>query len=148
MQIGPYVEALQHDLANVAAVSDPEAAETIRRVAAALESSVRLRFLHAVTEAANELTSQLPNGHVEVRLQGGDPALVFVEETAAVAPPEEGFALTARITLRLPETLKASVEAAAAREGVSVNSWLIHAIGRHLEMRPRRSGRLTGFARS
>ena len=147
MQIGPYVEALQHDLANVAAVSDPEAAEIIRRVAAALESSVRLRFLHAVTEAANELTSQLPNGHVEVRLQDGDPVLVFVEETAAVTPAPED-ALSARITLRLPETLKASVEAAAAREGVSVNSWLIHAIGRHLETRPRRSGRLTGFARS
>ena len=147
MQIGPYVEALQHDLAAVAAVSDPEAAETIRRVAAALESSLRLRLLHAVTEAANELTSQLPNGHVEVRLQDGDPAFVFVEEAApAAAAPED--ALSARITLRLPDALKASVEAAAAREGVSVNSWLIHAISRHLESRPRRSGRLTGFARS
>ena len=147
MQIGPYVDALQHDLAAVAAVSDPEAAETIRRVAAALESSVRLRFLHAVTEAANELTSQLPNGHVEVRLQDGDPVVVFVEEAAAATPAPED-ALSARITLRLPEALKASVEAAAAREGVSVNSWLIHAISRHLESRPRRSGRLTGFARS
>jgi hypothetical protein len=100
-----------------------------------------------VTEVANELTSQLPNGHVEVRLQDGDPALVFVEETAAVAPAPED-ALSARVTLRLPETLKASVEAAAAREGVSVNWWLIHPISLHLETGPRRRGRLTGFARS
>ena len=147
MQIAPYVDALQHDLAAVAAVSDQESAETIRRVAAALESSVRLRFLHAVTEAANELTSPLPNGHVEVRLADGDPTLLFVEEAPVVAPAPED-ALSARITLRLPETLKASAEAAAARAGVSVNCWLIHAISRHLESRPRRSGRLTGFARS
>ena len=147
MQIAPYVDALQHDLAAVAAVSDAEAAETIRRVAAALESSVRLRFLHAVTEVANELTSQLPSGHVEVRLQDGDPVVVYVEEAAAATPAPED-ALSARITLRLPDALKASVEAAAAREGVSVNSWLIHAISRHLESRPRRSGRHTGFARS
>ncbi len=147
MQIAPYVDALQHDLAAVAAVGDPQAGETVRRISAALESAVRLRFLDAVTDAANELTSQLPAGHIEVRLAGGDPTLVYVEEVPTPTPTPED-ALSARITLRLPETLKAGVEAAAAREGVSVNSWLIHAISRHLESRPRRSGRLTGFARS
>ena len=40
---------------------------------------------------------------------------------------------TARITLRLPEQLKARVEDAAAREGFSVNTWLVRAVSRGLE---------------
>ena len=40
---------------------------------------------------------------------------------------------TSRITLRLPEQLKARVEDAAGREGLSVNSWLIRALTRAVE---------------
>ena len=55
----------------------------------------------------------------------------------------------ARITLRLPESLKAAVEAAASREGLSVNTWLLQVLARSVETRARRGGhRLTGFARS
>ena len=58
--------------------------------------------------------------------------------------------LPARITLRLPEPLKASIEAAAAREGVSVNTWLVRALGRAVTGQARRQtgNRLTGFAES
>ncbi|MGH3243178.1 MAG: toxin-antitoxin system HicB family antitoxin, partial [Spirillospora sp.] len=35
---------------------------------------------------------------------------------------------TARITLRLPEHLKPRVEDAAARQGISVNAWLVRAV--------------------
>ncbi len=41
-------------------------------------------------------------------------------------PPDSGD--LARITLRLPEPLKAQVEQAAAAEGTSVNAWLVRAI--------------------
>ena len=41
-------------------------------------------------------------------------------------PPDSGD--LARITLRLPEPLKAQVERAAAAEGISVNAWLVRAI--------------------
>ncbi len=37
-------------------------------------------------------------------------------------------ATTARITLRLPDSLKARVEEAAARAGLSVNTWLVRAL--------------------
>ena len=57
--------------------------------------------------------------------------------------------MTARISLRLPEGLKASIDAAAAREGVSVNTWLVRALTRSLTGGTSRPGkRLTGFAKS
>lgn len=150
MQISIFVDALQNDLAAVAQVGDEEQSETVRRISGALEAAARLRLLEAVTEAAHELTSQLSGGHVEVRLAGSDPSLVYVEETPAPGPAvggEEAFA--ARITLRLPEGLKAGVEFAASREGISVNSWIVQAISRSIDPRPPRVGkRLTGFARS
>jgi HicB-like protein involved in pilus formation len=149
MQISVHVEALQRDLAAVAAVGNIEESETVQRIAAALEAALRLRLLEAITDAAHELTSQL-DGHVEVRLVGGDPSLVYVE-----GEPEHGWqpgedAFTARITLRLPGSLKASLEAVATREGISVNSWLVQAISRGLERRQstRAGRRLTGYARS
>ena len=112
MNVAAYVEALQQDLANVAGIGDEAVAEAARRIAAALESSLRLRLMDALGEAAAELTNQLPDGHVEVRVSAGEPELVYVPDPGA--PPPSGLEdLTARITLRLPETLKTIVDAAA-----------------------------------
>lgn len=147
MELSVHVEAVQNDLAAVGEAAGAEQADAVRPIAAALSSSLRLHLLDAVTEAANEVSSQLPAGRVEVRLEAGNPVLSYLEE--APAPPAFGLEdASARITLRLPEALKASVEAAAAREGVSVNSWLVQAIARAVEGRPARGNRLTGFARS
>jgi hypothetical protein len=150
MQMAPFVESVQQDLAALAAVGDPQLGETVHRISAALESSFRLRLLEAVTAAAHELTSQIPTGHVEVRLAGQDPSLVFVEDAPAPGPSvgaEDAF--SARITLRLPESLKASVEFAASRDGASVNAWIVQALARSIDPRPQRGPkRLTGFAKS
>ncbi|MDH4346249.1 MAG: type II toxin-antitoxin system HicB family antitoxin, partial [Thermoleophilia bacterium] len=65
--------------------------------------------------------------------------------------PAPGDDLSARITLRLPETLKTSLEAAAAKEGVSANAWIVRALSRALDTRSssgRIGNRLQGFARS
>ncbi|MBA2475240.1 MAG: toxin-antitoxin system HicB family antitoxin [Actinobacteria bacterium] len=148
MQLSSHLDALQSDLGALAAVGDAQAAEVAQRISAALESSLRLRMLEAVTEAAHELSSQLPSGRVEVRLAGGDPSLVYVEEAAAPGPAGGDEAYSARITLRLPEGLKATVEAVASRQGVSVNAWLVQVIGRSIDPRPPRGRRITGFARS
>src|SRR5213082_3997198 len=112
MNIAAYVEALQQDLANVAGIGDEAVAEAARKISAALEPSLRLRLMDALGEAAVELTSQLPNGHIEVRVAGGDPELVYVEERGGPVPTTDD-ALSARITLRLPETLKAIIDTAA-----------------------------------
>jgi hypothetical protein len=151
MKLSVHIEALQNDLAAVAGMADENTRETVGRVVVALESALRLRLLEAVTEAAAEISSQLASGQVEVRFAGGDPQLVVAEQAEEPAPAPGGDdALTARITLRLPEGLKASVEVAASREGMSVNSWLLQAISRSLDRRgPVRSGRrISGWARS
>jgi hypothetical protein len=150
MQMAPYVQALQEDLANAAALAGGEAAqEAGQRLAQALESSLQLRLLDLLSEVALSLNSQVP-GRVEVRLAGREPELVYVEEeeaAPAAAGPDD--ALTARITLRISDALKAQVELAAARESLSVNSWIVRALARGLETRSVRAGRrLTGFAES
>ena len=147
MQLSPHVDAVQADLAAVGEAAGPEQSDSVRRVAAALGSSLRLHLLEAVTQAAHELSSQLPAGRVEVRLEAGDPVLSFLDEAPA-SPAYTAEDTSARITLRLPEMLKSSVEAAAAREGVSVNSWLVQALARAVESRPSRGSRITGYARS
>jgi hypothetical protein len=147
MNVATYVEALQQDLANVAGIGDEAVAEAARRIAAALESSLRLRLLDAIGEAAAELTNQLPDGHVEVRVTAGEPELVYVPDPGAPAPATLED-LTARITLRLPETLKNIVDAAAQEAGVSANTWLLQQITRSADPKRRthKGGRrMTGY---
>src|SRR2546421_1381589 len=123
MELAPHVEALVRDLNSIAAVGDDATSQAAARLAGALKASAGLRLLDTLSEAALELSGQLPGGHVEVRLAGQDPTLVYVEdEPAATSAGDEE--LSVRITLRLPEGLKLAVEGAAARDGVSVNTWL------------------------
>src|SRR5437763_13714187 len=147
MNVAAYVEALQQDLANVAGIGDDAIAEAANRIAAALESALRLRLMDALGEAAAELTNQLPDGHVEVRVAAGEPELVYIPDPGA--PPPSGLEdLTARITLRLPETLKTLVDAAAQEAGVSANTWLLQQITRSAAPAKRRGPggrRMTGY---
>jgi HicB family len=149
MQLAPHVEALLGDVAEIAAVGDESTAEAARRISVALRSAAGLRFLDALNEATLELSAQLSHGHVEVRLAGQDPALVYVAEETDIESPASEEGLTARITLRLPEGLKAGIEASAAREGLSVNAWVVRALSRSTGSTSRRGpgSRLTGFAR-
>jgi predicted HicB family RNase H-like nuclease len=151
MQMAHHIQAIQEDLAGAAAVApDESTAEAGRRLTHALASSLHLRLLDVLTEVAAELSASLP-GRVDVRLAGREPELVYVEEEAAEPTPpasaEDG--LTARITLRLPEPLKAQIEIAASREGLSINAWIIRALTRRLERKTVRAGRrLSGYAES
>src|SRR5438552_14526491 len=112
MQIDGYVQALREDLARVAAVGDESTARAAELLAVALESSLGRRLLEALGEAALELSGQLDSGRVEVRFAGSDPELVYVpDEDAAPAEPADE-ANTARITLRLPESLKTRLDTA------------------------------------
>lgn len=153
METTTHVEALRADLLAIVG-ADEEAAVLADRMARALESSLQLRFLDALGEAAAELSEQLPAGHVEVRLAGRDVRLVVVTPpeapSPAAAPEEDGG--TARLTLRMPDAMKTRVEEAAEEEQLSVNAWLVRAIGTALERRlePARKtrNRITGYATS
>ena len=154
METAGYVHAIQADLAAAAGLGDEATAEAGRRLSLAVESSLHLRLLDLLTEVAADLSVQLSSGRVDVRLAGREPQLVVVEDEPADAPAaaaggDDGE--TARITLRLPESLKAQAEAAAAREGVSTNTWLVRAVARALEPRTTRirtGNRLQGYAQS
>ena len=151
MQLDGYVEALRGDLVRVAAVGDESTARAAELLAVALESSFGRRLQEALAEAALELSPQLEDGRVEVRVVGGDPELVYVNEAMPVQAEPTDEASTARITLRLPETLKSRLEAAAATSGQSVNTWLVQALSRAVEPRPTTGGhrrRLTGYGRT
>jgi hypothetical protein len=154
VQIDGHIQALREDLARVAAVGDETTQRAAELLSMALEAAVGRRLLEALGEAALELSNQLDSGRVEVRFAGADPEFVYVREEADEAEPAAADeALTARITLRLPDALKQRVEDAASREGVSVNTWIVQALGRlaagQSGQSRRSSGRrLTGYGRS
>jgi len=149
MELDAYVQAVREDLARVAAVGDEATLRAAEVLAVALESSLGRRLLEALGEAALELSAQLETGRVEVRFTAGSPELVLVhDEGPAAETVDEAFA--ARITLRLPESLKSRLEEAAGRDGVSLNTWLVQVLSRAAEPRsPGRTGRrLSGYGRS
>ena len=163
MELSDFVGKLRRELASITRFAGEDVARAAELLTEALDSSVRLILLDVLSAAAADITARLDDTVVEVRLADGEPAFVVTtappegeyDEPAAAAA--EGDPGTARLTLRLPESLKARVEAAAARDGVSVNTWLTRAAGRSLETPGRgrpatgRWGpgqRITGFARS
>lgn len=166
MQITTYVEELQRQLLTAASAGTPDTEETAGRLAAALDAAVRLAIMEALSDAAGEITRELAPGSVDVRLRGREvdfvvskPAAEGAASAPSVAPPhtpapaeDADDAATSRTTLRLPDTLKALAEAAAALEGVSLNSWLVKAVTAALEpgpavTRPSRGNGYTGWVR-
>ena len=149
MNLTIVLEGLQEDLQAAAELGDERAAQVARRLGEVLGSRLRLSLLDVLSQVAVEVSSKLPTGHVEVRLAGQEPELVFVDEQAE--SPSSSEELSARISLRLPESLKTAVEQAADREGISTNAWLVRALARAVEARPSGSAggrRLSGYARS
>jgi hypothetical protein len=134
MDLQPYVDAVRHELNVAAAAGGPEARDLADRLSAPLESAIRLAMLDALSAAAEEITRELAPRSVEVRLRGRDPEFIVsappdepAEDTPWVAAAVDDDGGTWRVTLRLPEGLRAAVEAAARRDGSSLNSWLVRA---------------------
>ena len=139
MDITPLVTALRRDLASAAEVGGEEVKAAAERLLLALDPALRLTLMEALSLAASDIGAQLPGAQVSVRLQGREPVFV-VEGAPAAATPQDhaehdfdddeidatGEA-TGRITLRIPESLKARAETLAARRGQSLNSWLVAA---------------------
>jgi hypothetical protein len=150
MQLEPHVDALRGEIQRLASLGDEQAAAAAARLSDALGPTLSLRLLGLLSEAALEVSSQLPAGHVELRLAGQEPSLVYVAdaEPAQTAAADDG--LTARITLRLPDSLKSSLETAASQEGVSLNTWIVKALARGLSIAAtsRIGSRLTGYGQS
>jgi hypothetical protein len=149
MQLDSHVQAIQQELDAAAARGDEASAEIARRMGEALAATLHLHLLDLLGEAALEIGGQLDAGRVEVRLAGREPELVVVaDEIPDADRVAVGEELSGRITLRLPESLKAGVEAAAAREGISTNAWLVRTLARSLDRGSSRRSRhrMQGYA--
>lgn len=162
MDLQPYVDAVRHELNVAAAAGGAEAQALADRLSAPLESAIRLALLEALSAAVEEITSELAPRSVEVRLRGRDPEFVVsapLDEPPAQQPLGQfGVAFgdddggTWRITLRLPESLRAAVEAATRHDGSSLNAWLVRAVAAAVQSKagratPGSARQVTGWVR-
>lgn len=155
MELMRYVEALRQELLVAADAGDAKAREAAERLVTPLSSAVRLVLLDALSAATDEITRELAPGAVEIRLRGLEPHFVVTPPPVEQAP-ESDFEhprqlplppsapttrvtvngddrATSRINFRPPEHLKARIEEAAGRDGLSVNAWLVRAVSAMLE---------------
>lgn len=134
MHLDDYVTQVQAQLIATAALGDERTKQIAQTVAAAATAAVRLAIMSALAAAADEITAALLDSpgapSVAVRLDGDAVRVdVVAGESQPTTPRVDDGDASARISLRLPESLKTDVEAAAGREGVSVNTWLVRATG-------------------
>jgi hypothetical protein len=156
MDLQPYVDTVRHELNVAAQAGGDDTAALADRLSAPLESAIRLALLEALAAGAELITSELAPRSVEVRLRGRDPEFVVTAPPEEPAPPvdvpepadDDGG--TWRVTLRLPESLRPKVEAAARNESISLNAWLVRAASARLQgaAKSKGSGRhITGWVR-
>jgi hypothetical protein len=145
MDLTSYVGNLGREFATLAEAGGDEARVVVERLTGSLESAIRMTLLEALSAATDEITRDLAPGSVELRLRGRDPSFVVtsppaqplqdatddgpaaVGGSADSGPPIAEDGPTTRINVRLPEQLKVAIEEAAAKEGRSVNAWLVRA---------------------
>jgi hypothetical protein len=149
MELTGYVEALRNELAVAAATGGEAALHLAERLTGPLDSAARLVLQEALSDAAQEITRDLAPGSVELRLRGRELTFVVtpppVFESLEQAPDDlpqahpgrgtepAGEGGTSRISFRPPEELKARIEDAAEREGLSVNAFLVRTLTAALE---------------
>lgn len=141
MDITPYVDSLRRDLVATAESASPEIRDAAERLALALGPAMRLALMEAVSQAAAEITAEMPSGGVDVRLEGRD--LAFTVSAGTPVPPvpptppappalpgadDEDEGGLARITLRIPESVKTRAEEKAGDAGQSLNTWLVNVV--------------------
>jgi hypothetical protein len=155
MELSSLAELIGADITALGRLGDDATADAATRIVGALSGPINARLLEVLSQVAAELDTQGQPAHVELRVVGSDARLVLIaeagDEEPAAAAPAEGDT-DARITLRLPTGLKAAVEAAAAAEGISVNSYIVRRLSVQptQSTRPQQYGRrrMTGYGRS
>jgi hypothetical protein len=122
MDLRPYVEGLQGQLAVAAEAGGEDARALAERLIVALDASIRLTLLDVLTVAAEEITCDLAPGSVDVRLRGRD--IEFVVTPPPVDPSLHDPSYGDDNSLS---------RAPVANEGLSVNAWLVRAAAAALE---------------
>ena len=147
MDLSPYIESVRAGVANASSLADEHTQQVANRLGTAIESSTRLALIQALSDAAGTISADLAPSSVELRMVGQDPEFVVLVQTAETEPTlllpnaEPGSESTdqsataeaedepaARITLRLPQSVKVRVDEMASSDGISTNAWLIRAV--------------------
>jgi hypothetical protein len=132
MQLDSYVHEVQAQLVAAGALGDDRVREVAATLAGAASPAIRLALLKALAAAADEVTAALLDSPgapaVTVRLDADEIRVVVSSSgVVPVAVRPDDTDASARISLRLSESLKAEIDAAATQTGVSVNTWLVRA---------------------
>lgn len=161
MQLTVYVDRLREEFAAAAEAAGDDVRDVAERLVTPLDAATRLVLLEALAAATEEITLDLAPGSVHLRLRGRDPDFVVTPASdgpapappAAPADPEPAHdGPAARVNFRPPESLKTRIEEAAARDGLSVNTWLVRAataaLGTRADAAPRPSTSAPGTGRA
>ncbi|MEP7112340.1 MAG: DUF1778 domain-containing protein [Ilumatobacteraceae bacterium] len=142
MQVQPIINSVQAALAGQGSLAGGDVAveEAIDHLVSALGPAIRQAAMDLAEQAACEVRAQLPDRTVDLVLSDGDPSL-RIAESAATTESTSAEELDARITLRIPPSLKSLIEDAAETAGASVNSWVLDVLSR----RARKPARAQGF---
>lgn len=97
-------------------------------ILAVLAPSFERSLLKLAEQAVTEVQAQLPDHDVTLAMHEGQPEIRIREQAATTTTAPTMEDLQARLTLRLPEMLKAELESAAGSAGDSVNSYIIKAL--------------------
>src|SRR5262249_55644507 len=106
MDLTPYIDGLQRDLAASAAPGGPDVTRAAELLGGSIEASARLVLLEALSDAAAEITARLRTATVDVQLRGREADLTVteigeaVEEPAAPAPAASGASRPGRTGAR------------------------------------------------
>ncbi|HWD53705.1 MAG TPA: toxin-antitoxin system HicB family antitoxin [Acidimicrobiales bacterium] len=132
MKMSLMVDGLRADVVSIGELGDDTVAEVADRIAEVLGRSMPARILDLLSDVAAEVSAELPEGRVEIRVAGDDVGLAYVEDARVQSAGESDADrdLSARISLRLSESLKARLEEGAAREGISVNAFIVRTLDR------------------
>ncbi|SNR45051.1 HicB family protein [Haloechinothrix alba] len=170
MDLDPYIATLREDLTATAAAGDDHTRRVAATLAGALEPSVRLALMNALSDLAAEVTARLDEHVVDVRLDGRDVRVVvtsptYTTDTAGATDGERGAGTgghgashggpaagaaglgdggdISRMTLRLLDQIKGKAEEAAAAQGVSLNTYVSRAVQSAVQAGTARHGRAT-----
>src|SRR6185312_5229127 len=129
MNLDLLTERFRDDLNRTAGLGGAEIAAAAERLLLAVDPALRMTLLEALSQAAQEIVHALPGTQIGVRVEGREPVFVVEQPPAAAQPDasDKDDGDTIRITLRLPEALKARAETLAAKRGQSLNTWLVGA---------------------
>jgi hypothetical protein len=130
VQLEPVLSAVRANLAGQVVLGgmDPQVEAAAAHLTDTLGPALRNAAIELAQQAAAEIDAQLPDHAVAVVLNGADVELRVDERAPTATEPDEE--LDARITLRLPPSLKQKIEWFASVDGESVNSWVVDALNK------------------